>query len=134
MSYDTSIDINNFGDMVSDMADIKQCWSIILMTVKGSDPLRPSFGSGIFDYIDKPLNQFDGSFLAMVIQDLERWEQRCTIQQVKKRIENENIFLYISGTYKATSTPIEISINLTELQTVSGAGTFSLAFNKIQFS
>ena len=43
MSYDKSIDLVNFGEMVDGLADIKQCWSIILMTVKGSDPMRPSF-------------------------------------------------------------------------------------------
>lgn len=134
MSYDKSIDLVNFGEMVDGLADIKQCWSIILMTVKGSDPMRPSFGSDIFSYLDRPLTEFEGEFLATIVNDLEMWEQRCSIQQVRRRIVDENIILYITGTYIATTTPIEVSINLTDLYTNTGTGSFSGSYNKLQYS
>jgi phage baseplate assembly protein W len=108
-----SIDINNFGRAVKDIEDIKQSWYIILNTVKGSAPLRPEFGSEIFEYIDKPINSLGGDFVAIVISDLEKWEKRATIQQVEKILTNGRINVKVFGMFTAQNTPISATIDLT---------------------
>ena len=45
-------------DIVQDLDDINQCIENILATRKGSDVLRPDFGSNWFDYIDYPEDEF----------------------------------------------------------------------------
>lgn len=116
MSYDKSIDINTFGEMVDGIDDIAQSWHIILQTIPGSDPLRPTFGSGIFNYIDKPINQFQGDFAVQIITDLERWEKRATITKVTRTIDNGTVNAKIYGIYTQTNTPIQVTLDLTSLK------------------
>lgn len=115
---DKSIDINNFGAMVEGVDDIAQSWYNILHTIPGSDPLRMSFGSGIFNYIDKPINQFQGDFAAMVIRDLERWEKRAKITQVERTFEEGKVNVKIAGVFTETNTAISVTIDLSDLQNI----------------
>ena len=48
--------LNKIGSVAEGVEDINQCIAIILLTQKGSDPLRPTFGSDIYKYIDYPIN------------------------------------------------------------------------------
>ena len=41
--------------IVEGVDDIVQSINIILTTIPGSDPLRPEFGSNVYQYLDKPL-------------------------------------------------------------------------------
>ena len=63
--------------------DIHQCISNILATRKGSDILRPEFGSNHFDYIDQPFDVAVPNMVREVWTALERWETRIVVQSVK---------------------------------------------------
>ena len=43
--------------IVEGVDDIVQSINIILTTIPGSDPLRPEFGSNVYQYLDKPLDR-----------------------------------------------------------------------------
>ena len=96
------ISLDNPADVVRDMEDISQCIHIILTTIKGSDPLRPAFGSDVYKYIDRPVNSVDPMLVYEVYDSIERWERRITVSRVKvvavdpdkKAIE---IYGYVSG-------------------------------------
>ncbi|NHR03790.1 baseplate protein [Chromobacterium haemolyticum] len=45
------------ADIVENLDDIHQALRIILGTPKGSDPLRPEFGSDLFLYLDYPVDR-----------------------------------------------------------------------------
>jgi len=107
--------------MLTGVEAIRQSWAIILNTVKGSDPLRPTFGSGIFEYIDKPITLFMGDFISQVITDLERWETRTTISQVKVTLQDNKIALNISGLQKSTGNPLTATISLSNLETMDNS-------------
>ena len=107
------IDINNIGKTLSGTEDVKQSWGIILNTVKGSDPLRPEFGCDIFNYIDKPITMIQG--LSSVITDLEKWEPRSTVNQVKVTTQERCIVLEIIGTYIETGAFMRAMISLLNL-------------------
>ncbi|AXE29698.1 baseplate protein [Chromobacterium phragmitis] len=47
----------NVADIVENLDDIHQALRIILGTPKGSDPLRPEFGSDLFRYLDYPVDR-----------------------------------------------------------------------------
>jgi phage baseplate assembly protein W len=116
MNGDSSIDINTFGSYVEGIDDIAQSWYIILHTIPGSDPLRPNFGSDIYQYLDKPNNSFGGDFAAQIIKDLEKWETRCTISQVKPSVgDDNNIKVNIIGVYIPTNTVVSATLTLAEL-------------------
>ena len=45
------------GRVVMGVDDVDQCIAIILTTPKGTDVLRPTFGTDLWKYIDAPINR-----------------------------------------------------------------------------
>lgn len=105
---DKAIDLNNFGEYVTGVNDIIQSWHIILHTIKGSDPLRPDFGCGIFDYLDYPVGSKTGEIIAQIISDLQRFEKRAIINRVMVSYSDNGakILINIYGTYISTNEDI----------------------------
>lgn len=68
--------------VVQGIDDIHQCIANILATHKGSDVLRPEFGSDHFRYIDAPEDVAIPNFVREITQALQRWEKRINIEQV----------------------------------------------------
>lgn len=62
--------------------DIHQCIKNILITRKGSDILRPTFGSDHFDYIDQPSDSAIPKMVREIWIALTLWEQRIEIERV----------------------------------------------------
>lgn len=73
---------DQFNNVVIDIDDINQCISIILSTPKGSDPLRPTFGSNCQDYIDYPVNTARPHLVREIVDALNAWEPRASIVKV----------------------------------------------------
>lgn len=70
------------GLVVEGIEDIKQCVSVILTTTKGSDPLRPLFGSDIWRFMDSPMNTAIPNISAEILDALGKWEPRINIKQL----------------------------------------------------
>lgn len=62
--------------------DLHQCIRNILSTRKGSDVLRPDFGSDHFDYIDQPYDIAVPNFVREIYIAIEKWEKRVVVQEV----------------------------------------------------
>ena len=65
--------LNKIGSVAEGVEDINQCIAIILLTQKGSDPLRPTFGSDIYKYIDYPINSAKANIIRESIEAIEKW-------------------------------------------------------------
>jgi hypothetical protein len=76
------------GEIVQDLADVNQCIYIILTTVKGSDPFRPDFGCGLWDYVDKPLNLAIPNMIREIASAIQTYETRVTIDSINYEILN----------------------------------------------
>jgi len=106
------ISLNNPADTVRDIDDIAQCIQIILTTVKGSDPLRPTFGSDVFKYIDRPMNTVDPMLVYEVYDSIERWEKRITVSRVKVvTVDLDKKAIAIYGFVSGSSDEITILFN-----------------------
>lgn len=70
------------GQVVLGGADIKQCIEIILSTRKGSDPLRPHFGCGLFDYIDQPINTAIPAMKKEILSAIAAYEPRVIVTKI----------------------------------------------------
>ena len=107
------VSINDPNLIVEDAEDIAQCVWTILMTVRGTDPLRPQFGSGIWQFIDQPMTQAQPALVYEVFESLGRWEPRIRIDRVrvydadfdKKKID-------IEATVVASAAQITVTVNL----------------------
>lgn len=62
--------------------DLRQAITIILATRKGSDPLRPEFGSDIWRYVDHPIDRARPHLVREAVEALRRWEPRVEIERV----------------------------------------------------
>ncbi|TNG92985.1 phage baseplate protein [Pasteurellaceae bacterium USgator11] len=69
-------------DAVQGEDDLHQCIRNILSTRKGSDVLRPDFGSDHFDYIDQPFDIAVPNIVREIFIAIERWEKRALLQEV----------------------------------------------------
>ena len=69
--------------VLKDVEDIAQCIFLILSTVRGSDPLRPTFGSDVYSFLDKPMTVVEPSIVLEVYRAIEQWERRLTVTQVR---------------------------------------------------
>ncbi len=69
-------------EVIQGIDDIDQCITHILSTRKGSDILRPEFGSDHFDYLDQPYDIAVPNFVREIFVAIEQWEKRVIVQDV----------------------------------------------------
>lgn len=86
------------GIVAEGLADIRQCIDVTLRTSKGTDALRPQFGSDIHQYIDKPVNISIPNIKKAIIEALGIWEKRVKLVRITHKIIEENVqfFIYYS--------------------------------------
>src|SRR5271168_210376 len=70
---------SGIGNVVTGVDDVDQCIAIILTTPKGTDVLRPTFGTDLWKYIDAPINQAGPAVVREVTRSITQWsrELRC---------------------------------------------------------
>lgn len=93
--------------------DIAQCIYTILSTVKGTDPLRPTFGSDVYKYIDQPMNTVLPAMVNEVYHAVEQWEKRIELTRVRvipAAFDKKGI--QIEGIVVASAAGIEITVTL----------------------
>lgn len=95
-SRDWQIGLSGVGSISEGLDDVAQCIDIILRTQKGSDPLRPAFGSNIYQYIDKPVNISIPNIKREIIEAITIWEKRVVIVSITHTLEESHIFFYIT--------------------------------------
>lgn len=70
------------GELVTGVSDIAQCIRIILETPKGSDPLRPLFGSDHYKYLDRPLPAAVPLIVREAWDAIATWEPRAVVERI----------------------------------------------------
>ena len=73
---------SGIGGVVMGVDDVDQCIAIILTTPKGSDVLRPTFGTDLWKYIDAPISEAGPAVVREVIQSITQWEPRVKVLSV----------------------------------------------------
>lgn len=69
--------------VVENLDELNQAIQVILRTPKGSDPLRPEFGSDLHQYLDYPINRARPHVVRESIEAIRRWEPRVTVDHVE---------------------------------------------------
>ena len=77
-------------EKVTGVDDIAQCIRIILETPKGSDPLRPLFGSDAYLYLDRPLPATVPFIIREAWDAIATWEPRAVVERIAVETENEH--------------------------------------------
>lgn len=89
-SLNWSPKLGEFGSIVENFDDIEQCIRIILSTPRGSDPHRPTFATGLFNYIDYPQTAIKQFLIKEVFESLLTWEPRIEIDGVNITFNQTN--------------------------------------------
>lgn len=77
------------GKAVHGQEDIEQCFRVILTTPKGSDPLRPEFGSDVWRYVDYPIAHALPHLVRECWDAISLWEPRVVLESIKPRVGDE---------------------------------------------
>lgn len=85
-------------EIVQGFADIQQCIYIILVTKKGTDPTRPDFGCGVYDYIDRPVNVAVPNMKKEIAVAIATYEPRVKIIRILHRVEVSHLTFSIEWT------------------------------------
>ena len=68
--------------IVENIDDLNQAIQVILRTPKGSDPLRPEFGSDLHLYLDYPIHRARPHVVRESVEAIRRWEPRLSVVRV----------------------------------------------------
>jgi phage baseplate assembly protein W len=82
-----SLSLIDPGKVVEGVDEISQCIILIVKTQKGTDPLRPDFGSDLFLYIDKPISEALPKIIKSIVDGINLWEQRVEVTKVSYSID-----------------------------------------------
>ena len=77
-----SLKVGELGAVVEDFDDIAQSIRNILLTRRGSAPLRPEFGSALFESLDLPIDQAAPAVIASAHEAIRAWEPRAIVERV----------------------------------------------------
>ena len=83
------------GDLVTGINDIAQCIRIILETPRGSDPLRPLFGSDHYKYLDRPLPAAVPFIIREAWDAIATWEPRAVVERIAAETENAHAVIVV---------------------------------------
>lgn len=82
-----SLSLQNYGDVVQGVAEISQSIFVIVTTKKGTDPLRPEFGSDIYEYVDRPITEAVPLMIKAAADAIALWEPRVKITRVSYSLD-----------------------------------------------
>ena len=97
---DWQVKLNTIGDVAEGVDDINQCIAIILLTRKGSDPQRQTFGSELYKYVDYPVNEAIPNIIRETTDAINLWETRIKVNSVSAVIDSTNITIKVEWTLK----------------------------------
>jgi phage baseplate assembly protein W len=86
------------GAIVTGISAVKQRIDIILRTIKGSDPLRPLFGSDVYQFIDSPVNMAVPNIKKAIFDALNLWEPSVQINSITHEINVSQLTFNIAFT------------------------------------
>jgi len=129
--------IRSGGEVAEGIDDVRQCIQIILTTRKGSDPLRPFFGSDIYKHIDKPVDVAAALISAEILDAINKWETRVIIKKLIYRISLGRIDFDITAELLESGEATELTFYVDrqsqiEIPTIGHA--FSGGFEEQSFS
>lgn len=108
-SKDWSLSTATQGEVVQSLSDIQQCVYIILVTRKGTDPLRPDFGCGIYEYIDKPINIAVPNMKREILFAIQKYEPRVKIISILHAVEDAHLTFSITWEFAGSTQTTTVS-------------------------
>ena len=114
-----TFDANTPGAIVQGLESIKQCVLLILTTQKGTDPMRPDFGCGVYDYLDMPLSFAVPRMVKEISLALSKYEPRIGQVTVNQVVNTSAVTFTVS--YQVLNTKSTDQLNVTYGNSLTGS-------------
>ncbi|HYG50495.1 MAG TPA: GPW/gp25 family protein [Flavobacteriales bacterium] len=112
-SQNWSLNKDTQGEVVTDIEDINQCIYIIITTIKGTDPLRPTFGCGVWEHVDKPANVAVPNMIREIAKAIAEFEPRAEVQKITFELAEANVIFTIYWTSSFGNSVTAVPVTLT---------------------
>ena len=99
-STDWQLSTTAIGNAVQGVEDVNQCIATIVCTIPGSDPLRPLFGCGLFELMDRPANFAAGVMAQRIADAVKIYEKRINVTKITFTIVETVIAFNLEWVYK----------------------------------
>lgn len=108
-----TLSLFNQGEIVEGVDEISQCILIIVLTVEGSDPLRPTFGTPLLLLIDKPIAEVLPKMIKAIVDGIALWETRVDVKTISYEVGVGSIDFIIDWAEKISEQPgtTKITVN-----------------------
>ena len=106
--------LGTIGDIVQEIEDIKQCYTIIVSTQKGSIVHNPNLGWNIMQYMSKPINTVSSEMIRELTNELNYQEPRAGVNSIDILADEGvkgKLKLKIGFNYKGKQENTEVDIN-----------------------
>lgn len=110
--HNWQISITDPAAIVEGIEDITQCIYTILTTIPGSDPLRPSFGSDVYRYLDKPHTGAKAQIIYAATVAIGRWEKRLEVTRCNVTRTETRTVITIEGAIVASAEAVTITTTI----------------------
>lgn len=92
--------LSDYGQIVQGIACYRQRIDIALRTTKGTDPLRPLFGTTIYENIDSNVDRFVPLAKSEIVFAFAKWLPEITLQNVSHTVNmNGAVLLNVEAVY-----------------------------------
>lgn len=82
-----SLSTYGYGVIVQGLAAIRQRIDLVIRTTKGTDPLRPLFGSDVYKFVDAPENVAIPNIKKAILEALEIWVPEIKVTKINHSFE-----------------------------------------------
>lgn len=97
--------IGSVGEVVTDEADVEQCYEVIFSTQVGTVPFNPNLGWDILQFHGQPIIQVEGKMRTALLTALNKQEPRAVAQSVNfdyDEADNGHLIAEIDFVMKST--------------------------------
>lgn len=106
------LSIQGGGAIAEGLASIRQCIDLIVRTTKGTDPLRPLFGSDMYKYVDYPIDKSIPLIKKAILESIALWEGRVNITSINHTLSGVSNIIFVIN-YKLVDGTLTDSISIT---------------------
>lgn len=96
-----------FGDgIVQDADELNQTLTVVVGTPQGSDIHRPEFSTGVWNFIDYPINRLSPYVVRESVEAVETWEPRLELTAIAVS-QTDTAQVTVNASWQILETEIE---------------------------
>lgn len=88
---DSQASLEGYGQVKQGAQSISQSILIAISNRKGSDPFRPTFGSDIWEHIDRPINEAAPLISSAIRKSVDAWVPEIDLSDIEYKLDDPDV-------------------------------------------